>query len=91
MPNNCLFGKWYSQTTGFWLHSIPAIPWTIPVSIPECLDSTGMKNLAGLPAKFYSTGIHQNDQILADSCRNQGGTDKTSDIEMLSHKVFDAL
>ena len=57
MPNNCLFGKWYSQTNRLWLHSIPAIPWTILVWIPECLDSTGMNDLAGLPAKFYSTGI----------------------------------
>jgi len=40
------------------------------VSIPECQNSTrikgtGMKKIAGLPAKFYFTGFHQNDWIPA--------------------------
>jgi len=46
------------------------ILWNILVSIPECPNSarikgTRMKKIAGLPAKFYSTGFCWNDWIPA--------------------------
>ena len=50
------------QTTRLLLHSILVNLGTILVSILECPNSAGMKKLAGLPAKFYSTGFCWNDQ-----------------------------
>ena len=54
------------------MHSCPFL-WTIPVSIPEWLNSTGINcprnaNLAGPSAKFYftdSSGFRRNDRIPA--------------------------
>ena len=37
-----------------------------------------MTKIAGLPAKFHSSGIHKFPQEWLDSCRNYGGTVKTS-------------
>jgi hypothetical protein len=43
------------QTTRFWCILFLSIPQNLPVSIPESGHSAGMKKIAGLPAKFYST------------------------------------
>ena len=44
------------QTTGFQLHSILANPGTIPVSIPECPNSAGMR-------------MHRNEKNSRPSCQ----------------------
>ena len=44
------------QTTGFWLHSVPVNPGTIPVSIPECPNSAGLR-------------MHRNEKISRPSCQ----------------------
>ena len=41
-------------------------------------ECTGMKKLAGLPAKFYSTGFHGIPPEWPESNRNRGGTNKSS-------------
>ena len=44
------------QTTGFWVHSVPVNPGTIPVSIPECPISAGLR-------------MHWNEKISRPSCQ----------------------